>query len=76
MTPTPPPNLVLTAEERDFDPVTTQHFRDEGFLVTYVAFNVSREREYEKRLVGIADTLEAGEKYAIVGQCYSPAYIL
>ena len=62
-------NLIVTAEERDFDPVTIQHFRDEGFLVTYIPFKISQRKEYEKKLISLADSLEEGEKYAVVGLC-------
>ena len=62
------PNLIVTAEERDFDPVTIQHFRDESFQVSYLPFDTSK-KDYEKSLHGLADPLEEGEKYAIVGLC-------
>lgn len=60
--------LIVTAEERDFDPVTIQHFREESFQVTYLPFPpASATKGYEQSLQGLADSLEEGEKYAIVG---------
>ncbi len=58
--------LIVTAEVR---PVTIQHFLDESFQVTYLPFNpsASATKDYEKALQGLADSLEEGEKYAIVG---------
>ena len=60
--------LIVTVEERDFDPVTVQYLRDEGFQVTYLPCSTPR-KAYEKSLHGLADPLEEGEKYAIVGLC-------
>lgn len=62
-----PPNLIVTAIVHDFDAETIEHFRDEGFHVTYVPFKYSSPHLYEKKLTSLADTLEEGERYAIVG---------
>ena len=64
-----PLNLIVTAEERDFDPITLQHFRDESFQVTYLPFDASAStaKGFEKTLQGLVDPLEEGGKYAIVG---------
>jgi hypothetical protein len=35
--PHPPPKLYITAEDEDFDELTLQEWRDEGFNVTYLA---------------------------------------
>ncbi|KAL9600729.1 MAG: hypothetical protein Q9219_002970 [cf. Caloplaca sp. 3 TL-2023] len=59
------PRVVVTAEDPDFDLVTLQHWRDEGFEVSYLPFNASR-KAYIQQLHHLADPLELGEKYAIV----------
>lgn len=61
------PRVVVTAEDPDFDAVTLQHWRDEGFEVSYLAFTATR-KAYVQELHHLADPLELGEKYAIVGQ--------
>ncbi len=70
----PPPRLVLTAEDSAFDPVTIQNWKDEGYEVSYLPFTSSR-KEYVKALHRLADPLELGEKYAIVGRSGSFAMI-
>ena len=60
------PKLVLTAEDPDFDQVTTANWRAEGFEVSYLPFTGSR-KDYVTSVQHLADPLELGEKYAIVG---------
>lgn len=60
------PKLVVTAEDSDFDPVTLQNWKTEGFDVSYLAFDKSR-KEYVRALQHLADPLDLGECYAIVG---------
>lgn len=67
---TPQPRLVLTAEDPSFDSVTIQKWKDEGYNVTYLPFTGSR-RDFERNLQHLADPLEMGEKYAIVGMHFS-----
>lgn len=73
----PQPRLVLTAEDPSFDTVTIQNRKDENYRVSYLPFTGSR-RDFEKNLQHLADPLETGEKYAIVGvllSCmFSPKY--
>lgn len=61
-----PSLMYVTAETNDFDPATLRAWRDEGYRVRYIPFN-GGGRKYEKVLLGLADDLELGEKYAIVG---------
>ena len=61
------PRLVVTAEDADFDQTTLQHWREEGFQVSYLPFTATR-KAYIQQLHHLADPLELGEKYAIVGQ--------
>lgn len=63
---TGPLRLVLTAESADFDSVTIQNWKDEGYSVSYLPFVDSR-KEYIHKLQHLADPLELGQKYAIVG---------
>lgn len=60
------PRLVLTAEDPSFDSVTIQNWKDEGYDVTYLPFTGSHP-DFERNLQHLADPLEMGEKYAIVG---------
>ena len=60
------PKLVVTASDHDFDPVTIQHLRDEGYEVSYIPFNTP-QNDYENKLNGLVDPLDNGESYAIVG---------
>lgn len=63
--------LFLTAESADFDSITVQDWKDEGYSVTYMPF-VGSKKEYIRKLHHLADPLELGEKYAIVGLLLSP----
>ncbi|KAL8957750.1 MAG: hypothetical protein Q9193_005059, partial [Seirophora villosa] len=60
------PRVVVTAEDADFDATTLQRWRDEGFAVSYLPFTATR-KAYVQQLHHLADPLELGEKYAIVG---------
>lgn len=60
------PLLVLTAKARHFDPIILTHWKEEGFEVIYLPYAGTRE-EYGNRLKHLADPLELGEMYAIVG---------
>ena len=61
------PQLVLTADSPDFDKVTIRHFQEEGFTVSYLPYN-GNPKEYDSQLQQLADPLESGVKYAIVGE--------
>ena len=60
------PKVVITADDDDFDEVTIQNWRAEGFEVSYLPFTSSRE-EYVHSLQHLADPLELGDNFAIVG---------
>ena len=62
------PRLVLTSDTDDFDHIIIDHFREEGFQVTYLAYS-GNHKEYLNKLQRLADPLELGDKYAIVGEC-------
>ena len=60
------PRLVLTAEDDEFDPATIQHWKEEGFQVSYLPFK-GQCKGYIRDIDHLPDDLELGEKYAIVG---------
>ena len=60
------PKVVVTAKGDDFDKSTIQNWRAEGFEVSYLPFTGSRE-DYVSILQHLANPLELGENFAIVG---------
>ena len=62
----PRPKLVITAKGDEFDQVTIQNWRAEGFEVSYVPFIGPRE-DYVHYLQHLADLLELGQDFAIIG---------
>lgn len=60
------PKVVITAERVDFDQISLQNWGAEGFEVSYLPFTGSRN-DYVHSLQHLADPLELGENYAIVG---------
>ena len=62
----PRPKLVITAQGNDFDQVTIQNWRAEGFEVSYVPFIASRE-DHVHYLQHLTAPLELGQDFAIIG---------
>lgn len=60
------PRLYVTAESDDFDDLTLQAWRDEGFEVNYLPFG-DGGKQYVKTLHSLKDGLGVGGTYAIVG---------
>lgn len=60
------PKLVVTAENPTFDKATLQKWREEGFNISYLPLDNSRER-YAHTIEHLSDPLALGENYAIVG---------
>jgi len=60
------PRLVITSDTDDFDQVSIAHFEAEGFQITYVPY-LGDKNDYHNKLQHLADPLDMGEKYAIVG---------
>ena len=58
--------LVVTAEDPTFDEAILQKWREEGFDVSYLPFDISRE-QYTHTIEHLSDPLALGENYAIVG---------
>lgn len=64
------PRLVLTSSSPDFDPTSISHWKEEGFAVVYLPYD-SDAKAYRNSLQHLADPLELGDKYAIVGTVLS-----
>ncbi|KAI9712323.1 MAG: hypothetical protein M1820_001536 [Bogoriella megaspora] len=65
--PRAPPKLYITAETTDFDEVTLQHWRDEGFDVEYLPLeNEGGPKAYVERLKTLHNGLGVGDYYGIV----------
>lgn len=60
------PKVVITAEDDDFDHATIQKWGAEGFEVSYLPFTGS-QKDYVHSLQHLADPLELGDNFAIVG---------
>ena len=60
------PKLVVTAEDLISVEATSQKWREEGFEVSYLPFDRSREK-YAHAIEHLSDPLTLGENYAIVG---------
>lgn len=67
------PRVVLTSDTDEFDPTIISHFIEEGFQLSYLAYQGSHD-DYIAKLQHLQDPLELGEKYAIVGM-WDTAYI-
>lgn len=70
------PRLVLTGSaptSTSFSQSIIHNFKDEGYDVTYLPFT-GDPKAFRTRLAHLADPLELGEKYAIVGQLFSLAF--
>jgi hypothetical protein len=61
------PRLVITSDTTDFDRITINNFQEEGFQISYLHYDGDR-KEYSNQLRHLADSLELGDKYAIVGK--------
>ena len=59
-------NLVVTADDSTFDEATLQKWREEGFNVSYLPLDNSRER-YAHTIEHLSDPLALSENYAVVG---------
>ncbi|KAI9753722.1 MAG: hypothetical protein M1835_000969 [Candelina submexicana] len=69
------PRLVLTSDDPDFDRESIQHWKDEGFDVSYLLFK-GDAKSYERTIQRLADDLELGEKYAIVAYGLAASHAL
>jgi hypothetical protein len=60
------PRLVVTSDTPDFDQDVMENWMDEGFQVAYLPYDGDK-KDYLNKLQHLADPLQLGEKYAIVG---------
>lgn len=63
-----PPRLHVTGDDNEPDATILRSFEDEGFDVTYFPYN-GGGKPYREKLANLANDLELGESYAIVGMC-------
>lgn len=68
------PRLLLTSDSPDFDPTTISHWKEEGFAVAYLPYD-GDVKAYRDSLLHLADPLEPGDKYAIVGTVLSMRFV-
>jgi len=62
-----PPRIHVTADDDEFDETILQHLREEGFDATYLPFG-DGGKAYRDELKHLADDLELGEDYAVIGK--------
>jgi hypothetical protein len=60
-----PPRLHITSEDDEFDEVTIQHWREEGFDVTYLPMGEGG-KAYRDAIKDLPNDLELGETFGIV----------
>jgi hypothetical protein len=60
------PRIVVTSDTDDFDEEILEHFREEGYQIWYMPYS-GNKAAYNNQLQHLADSLEMGELYAIVG---------
>ena len=64
-----PPKLFITAETSDFDEITLQQWRDEGFDVEYLPLeNQGGQKAYLESLKRLHEGLGVSDYYGIVGK--------
>lgn len=61
-----PPTLHVTGDDDEWDPVYIKHLQEEGFDVTYLPYGQGG-KPYVTELKHLADDLELGESYGIIG---------
>lgn len=61
-----PPRLHVTGDDDEFDPTIFKHLKEEGFDVSYLPYS-GGGKAYVDELKHLADNLELGENYAIIG---------
>ena len=60
------PNVIVTGNGLVFDPEILAHLKEEEFGVTYLPYT-DNPKDYSHQLQGLEDSLEFGDRYAIVG---------
>ena len=62
-----PPRVHVLSDDTEFDPVFLKHLRQEGFNVNYMPYT-GTAKEFKWSLQHLADELELGQSYAMVGK--------
>jgi hypothetical protein len=70
-----PPRLFITAEDDEFDQTTIQHWKDEGFDVTYHSMG-NGGNDYKKLVKSWSTDMRLGESYGIIAYGDAAAYCL
>lgn len=60
------PRIVVTSDTDDFDEDVLENFREEGYQIWYMPYSGDKAA-YNNQLQHLADPLDMGELYAIVG---------
>lgn len=63
-----PPKVRLTGDDDEPDPDFYDHLIEEGFDVEYLP-HAGGGKAYRERVKNLADDLELGENYAVIGTC-------
>lgn len=61
------PRLVVTSDTDNFDEEILEDWKEEGFQVAYLPYGGDK-KAYHNKLQHLADPLDLGDKYAIVGE--------
>ncbi|KAF3480325.1 dienelactone hydrolase [Arthroderma uncinatum] len=68
------PNIVISADKADFDPLILEGFKEEGFDIAYLP-HTDNPKKFDSQLQSLQDSMEFGNKYAIVVVAYYPTYL-
>ena len=60
------PRIVVTSDTPNFDGRIFESWKEEGFQVAYLPYDGDK-KDYHSKLLHLADGLELGDKYALVG---------
>ncbi|KAK2824769.1 hypothetical protein FQN49_007493 [Arthroderma sp. PD_2] len=69
------PNIVISADGVDFDPLIMDDFKEEGFDIAYLPHTDS-PKKFDSQLQNLQDSMELGNKYAIVAYGEAAALVL
>ncbi|KAF2760038.1 carboxymethylenebutenolidase [Pseudovirgaria hyperparasitica] len=61
-----PPRLHIAGDDPEFDPETIQHWKEEGYHVSYHFCDRNDPKPFQRLLKSLSDDLELGEAYALV----------
>lgn len=67
-----PPRVFLTSDDPEFDEIILDYWKQEGFLAKYFPYS-GDGKALKYWLQHVADELEVGESFALIGQHNNPA---